>query len=642
MRRSSVSRSPGRRRPATRGTRRGASPVATAAGPGLSHGALSHGAPLRADRAGVPPIRPNLWPGGAALGVFVAVAAACAAVTAPPWLELAPQAAAFQTAAPGGSRPASPAGGTPPQAATFRVSGPGGGSGRLVAVIADLHMGPGRDAAGAWHAGEDFRWGEEFALFLEALDAEGAGAADLVLNGDTFELDRLPDADCATGDPALGCTESQALARLERVLAAHADTVDALAAFARSGANRVVIVPGEHDAALLFPAVARRVEQAFGATGTRVAVAAGGSWRSEDGRIYVEHGHQIGWRVDRFESWPEPFIERAGRRHLARPMRARAVDAFFDEHEARYPIIDNFADEGAGLPHGLAAEGTTDLGAAAPALLRYVLFRMPWQQFRVDLDAGDVQPPAWDLAAVRAQGPSFLVDSLPNDDRFKPLAQRAHEAGLLAALMDGLRDGDLVALCDYRAASRRARRRFERPLTQFDPQGPPVRECPRRPDSRGGLFDYFWRTRDLVYGGRLEAVQAVAPAAGRPIAVFVHNHTHLVDWRQSVLELTRLGRTVIVDGFSPVRNALSPVVVNGGPWQRTITPVQFGRLRAGHGLSDAELLSILQPEHLAPCYGFVQIDPYDDTPALPAVRYWRQAEGGVWEIAGRCGREPEL
>ena len=568
-------------------------------------------------RPSAAPVRPVLFPAGTALAVCMAVAAACAAVAAPPWWPVAPVAATLAAGQPSGSP-------------------------RLVAVIADLHMGLGRDETGAWRVHEDFRWGEEFALFLDALDAEGGGATDLVLNGDTFELDRLAGERCAAGDPALGCTEPEALARLERVLAAYADTVEALAAFAASGSNRVFLVPGEHDAALLFPAVARRVERALGAPGARAAVAAAGSWRSEDGRIYVEHGHQIGWRADRFEAWPAPFVERDGQRHLTRPARAAAVDAFFDEHEARHPVIDNFADEGAGLAYGLAAAGTTDLEDAAPALLRYVLFRMPWQQFRLDLDAGDVQPPVWDLDAARAQGPALLVDSLPNDHRFKPLAQRAQEAGLLSALLDDLDDDELVALCDYRAAARRARRRFERVLTQFDPQGPPVRECPRRPDSRGGLFDYFWRTRDLVYGGRLEAAQGGAPAAAGPIAVFVHNHTHLVDWRQSVLELTRLGRTVIVHGFSPVRNALSPVIINGGPWQRTITPVQFGRLQAEHGLSDAELLGALQPEHLAPCYGFVQIDPYDDTPALPAIRYWRQAEGGDWELAARCGRQPAL
>ena len=570
---------------------------------GSTHGAL--------------PAKPTLLPAGTALAVCAAVAVACVTVTVPLWWSVGPSPVTL-------------------------AAGQENGSSRLVAVIADLHMGLGRDEAGAWRVEEDFRWGDEFAIFLEALDVEGGGVTDLVLNGDTFELDRLPDTSCAAGDAALGCTESEALADIERVLAAHADTVDALAAFAASGSNRIFLVPGEHDAALLFPAVARRVERALGAPGARAAVVADGVWRSDDGRIYAEHGHQIGWRVDRFEAWPEPFVERAGQRHLTRSLGARTVDAFFDEHEARYPVIDNFADEGAGLVHGLAAGGTADLGAAAPGLLRYILFRMPWQQFRLDLDAGDVQPPVWDLDAVRAQGAALLVDSLPNDHRFKPLARRAQEDGLLTALTDELNDDEIVALCDYRAASRRARRRFERVLTQFDPQGPPVRECPRLPDSRGGLFDYFWRTRDLVYGGRLEAAQGGAPAAAGPIAVFVHNHTHLVDWRQSVLELTRLGRTVIVHGLSPVRNALSPVVINGGPWQRTITPVQFGRLQAEHGLSDAELLGALRPEHLAPCYGFVQIDPYEDTPALPAIRYWRQAESGDWEFAARCGRQPEL
>ena len=567
-------------------------------------------------------VRPTLAPAGTAVSVLAAVAAVCAAMMVPAGL----------------------GGGAWRVATGVSAQEPDPGSGRrLVAVIADLHLGLGRDAAGEWRADEDFRWADELALFLEALDAEGGGATDLVLNGDTFDLTRVGDASCAHEDPALGCTEPEALARLDRVLAAHRDVVGALAAFAASGANRVILVPGEHDAALLFPAVGRRVVEALGGPESGIEVAADGYWESDDGQIHVEHGHQIGWRVDRFEDWPDPFVERDGHRHLARPERARAVDAFFDQVEARYPVIDNFADEGAGLTHGLAAEGTSDLGAEVAALVRYVLFRMPWQQFRVDLDAGDVQPPSWDLAAVRAQGTSFLVDSLPNDDRFKPLARQAQAAGRLDALMASLGDDELIALCDYRAASRRARRRFERVLTQFDPQGPPVRECPRHPDSRGGLFDYFWRTRDRIYGDRLTAAEAGRPPDAAPIGVFVHNHTLLVDWRQRVLELTRLGRTVIVDGFSPVRNALAPVVVNGGPWQRTITPVQFGRLRAEHGLSDAELLEALQPEQLPRCYGFVRIDPYDDAPGLPAIRYWRATENGTgWEMAGTCGRQPEL
>lgn len=508
---------------------------------------------------------------------------------------------------------------------------------RLIAVIADLHMGAGRDAGGGWRFSEDFRWADEFESFLDALDAEGAGATDLILNGDTFEL-AAPH--CAQDDPALGCTESEALARLERVLAAHPREIEALSSFAHAGSNRVVLVPGDHDAALLFPAVRARVEVALGAS--RAQVQPGGAWVSPDGQVYAEHGQQIGWRSDRFANWPEPFIERSGRRHLERPRGARNAGALLQEHEQRYPTADNFADAASGLTHALAAAGTADFGTAGADLLRYVLFRMPWQQFRVDLDSGDVQPPAWDLPAVRAQGPSFLVDSLPDDDRFKPLARQALEADRLAPLMNELSAEELTAICDYQAAVRRARRRFERILTQIDPQGPPVAECPRLPDSRGGQFDYFWRTRDLIYGRRLETVQASLPVGGRPVAIFVHNHTHLVDWRQRILLSTSMGRPVIVDGFSPVRDALTPVVVNGGAWQRTITPVQFARLHADSGLSDAELLGALRPEHLAPCYSFVQVDPYEVTPAAPVVRYWRQTNDGNWELASECGREPTL
>ena len=230
-------------------------------------------------RPRVGPVHPTLAPAGTVLAVLAAMAAAGAAVTVPLWSAAYPAAGA-------------PAGAVPRVLASGAAQD--AGSPRLVVVIADLHLGLGRDEAGVWRRGEDFRWADEFGRFLEALDAEGGGATDLVLNGDTFDLTRPADAGCAHDDPALGCTEPEALARLDRVLAAHAGAVDALAAFAASGANRVVLVPGEHDAALLFPAARRLVEGALGEPEGRVEVASDGYWQSDDGQIHVEHGHQIG------------------------------------------------------------------------------------------------------------------------------------------------------------------------------------------------------------------------------------------------------------------------------------------------------------------------------------------------------------
>ena len=517
---------------------------------------------------------------------------------------------------------------------------------RLVTVIGDLHMGVGHDSSGVWHAFEDFRWHTEFGLFLEALAEQGGGANDLILNGDTFELWESVATDCRYDDLSIGCTETEALARLERVLAGHEPALSALARFANSGSNRLVIIPGDHDAALLFPAVAQRVVQVLGGSAGRIEVRTAGFWASADGQIYAEHGHQIGTRASRFAAWPSPFIEHTGQRHIERPWGEQTVAAFYADQESRFPVIDNLADRGAGLWYGLSASGVTDAGDKAMAFLRYVLFRMPWSQFRVDLDAGDVQPPSWDLVAIRAQGATFLGDSLRDDHRFKPIALAALEDGRLTELMRELSDAEITALCDYRAAVRRSRRRFERILTQFDPQGPVVTECPREPATRGAAFDYFWRARDLVFSRRLEVVQEWLTDRGDdpdapPIAVFVHGHTHLVDWRQRVLEITSQGETVIVDGFSPVAGALAPVVVNGGAWQRSVTPVQLEALKQEHGLTDTELFEALRPEHLAPCYSFVQIEPYDETPVLPVIRYWRRGPDD-WEMAASCGVQPSL
>jgi hypothetical protein len=259
----------------------------------------------------------------------------------------------------------------------------------------------------------------------------------------------------------------------------------------------------------------------------------------------------------------------------------------------------------------------------------------------MELDDGEVQPPVWDIPQVRAQGAAFLVSALPDDDRFKPLATKALDDGRLSGSMDELTDDELVAICDYRAAVRRARRRFEPPLTQLSPRGPLVAECPRTPDTRGAVFDYFWRSRDLIFMRHVEAARRRLPDQARPIAVFVHGHTHLADRSQAGPQMISGGLLKIpLEGFSPVRGALTPMVINGGAWQRTITPVQLERMLGESGASAEHVLRSLQPEHLAPCYSFVQIGSGSDGRLSAAVRYWRRRVDGGWEMAGSCGLQP--
>jgi UDP-2,3-diacylglucosamine pyrophosphatase LpxH len=489
---------------------------------------------------------------------------------------------------------------------------------RSVVVISDLHMGPGRDGP-RWHAVEDFRWRDEFIAFLNAIDAEGAGGTDLVLNGDTFELLQAAAPGCRYDAARLGCTEREALARLEAAAAAHAAELQAIGAFARSGANRVYVVPGDHDAALLFPAVRDRALQAFGQHESRIQIMESGGWLSADGRVYVEHGHQLALAADRFSSWPKPFVPAAGRIHLERPWGEQIALPLYDRAEPRYPLVDNIAEEGIGAKYVAAEEGS-DSPEAVSALLRYFLTKTAWQQFRMDLDDGEVRPPVWEIGAIRRDIGAFLAASIPPDDPFAASVAKASAAGALAASGLDLTDEAIVAICDYRAAIRRARRRMERVLTQLSGVGPPVAECPRTPETVGSGFEDYWRSRNATFTKHIGAARerlARDRLAARPFEIFVYGHTHLPD-----------------RAFRPGGEE-GPIVAASGAWQRTIHPVALDQRAKDSGIPVRELLRQLQPEDLPACYSFLRITPAART---PEPRAWQRTAEGSWAMAASCAR----
>jgi len=476
---------------------------------------------------------------------------------------------------------------------------------RLTVIVSDLRLGVGKDpATGRWHATEDFRWGDAFQAFLRAIDEAGQGAADLILDGDTFELWQSLADDCKHANIRAGCSASEALGRVDHVLEAHSTEVAALAAFAGTRNNRLVLVPGDRDAALLFPEVASRVQAAFAAPAARVNIASTGSWTSEDGAIHAEHGHQIPGDPYRFASWPRPFVQESGGPFLERTWAEQLIQGFYNQFETRYPVLDNIAMDGGGLKYLAAADPTAVAAADMNGMVRFFLSTPAWQQFRLDLDGGDVEAPEWDLAAIHRLGTPFLVESLLTDDRLRIPAAQAEKENRVSWQPS---DEELAAICDYRAAVRRARRRLERSLTQSPHLGPPPPECPRTPSTRGSGFEYYWRSRDRRFADHLAAVRRapVGNAGAAPVRVFVYGHIQLPS-----------------SGFVPDRGADAPIVLNAGAWQRTVTPFQLDELMKEKNWSEADLLGQLQPEQLAACHGVVWIDPYTDRPR-PRLRFWR-------------------
>lgn len=479
---------------------------------------------------------------------------------------------------------------------------------RLTILISDTHFGVGRGPDSKWHPYEDARWAQDFALFLEELNRQGQGQADLVLNGDTFELWQSLQNDCIYPNKDLGCTEADALNRVRVALAAHKSELDAIRTFAVAGNNTVTIVPGNHDAALAFPRVAAEVLRAINAPADRVKIPTNGYWLSSDGLLYAEHGHQIGNDTNLFSKWPNPFVVKNGVTYLQRPWGEQLVQSFFNQFEVKYPILDNVMGDSTGVKYGIAAEGTTGFVKGIGKFLYFNLTQSSFTQLEQFL--GDKKGPVWDVAAIRKGGDRFLVESIANDDPLRAAAEKSLNERSLGFTVSSLSNEEIQSICNVRAAMIADDTANRRP--------PRVTACPQK--TLGGIAALA-KARDSIFQKHLETTLARLRQAGsvRPFSLFVFSHTHAPEPSYAPFERSGSG--------------WKPIVVNTGAWQRTISEGQLIRYMKERNLKEKDVLQ-LQPETLPPCYPVIMVLPYSSSPQS-TLSYWKES-GGTWLWADGC------
>jgi len=459
---------------------------------------------------------------------------------------------------------------------------------RPIVVISDLHMGLGRGADGQWDPKEDFRWTGALRGFLDKVAGTGKEQVDLVIAGDFLELWQPPSNIQCIGDGAdLGCTIPEMKAIVRRVVSEHSADAAALASFAKRGTNKVYVIPGNHDAVLVIPEIWKIVADAMDAPSGRVELVASGVWVSADGKVLIEHGHQIGSDANRYRNWPTVTESKNGQEYVVRPWGELFVQRLFNAEEEQYPIIDNLSPETAGARYRMADRGLWGSTADVARFVTFNLFETSARQKGAALGREPDAGVPCTRAEADALGHRLVLGALDPKDPFRVQAEaKTKEAQLLRdeldALVKRLPDQDIQDLCARQVDASTLGAAIE---SKFVPRAEVIRK--------------HLRERIVSYPS---------------MTVFVYGHTHQLEeaWALSV----KKERLV--------------TVLNSGAFQRLID--ERGYLTRVQALKPPsrpeEGLRRIPLETLAPCYGVVLVNYKDGIPKAE-TQLWHMPESGT-------------
>ena len=485
----------------------------------------------------------------------------------------------------------------------------------LTVFVSDLHFGLGQNN-GRWNPLDDFRWSNALKGFLDEISRRTGDRTALVIAGDFFEMWQHPSVRCRDGDADHGCTvdEMKEVARL--IVRGHRGDLQALGAFARRGGNRLVVVPGNHDAALLLPGVWAIVEPVIAAPG-KVDLIPSGVWVSRNGKIVAEHGHQMpGEDVNGYKTWPRVTATLRGREFMLRPWGEQFVHGLYNRVEERYTLIDNLIPQSNGVRHYLKDQG---FFGSVRDVARFVAFNLTKTSLTQLGDLGDQSregPPPWKVTEARRLGWQLFARALPADDWYRVELERGtgewvevrRSLDSLALDPTQLPDDEVKNLCDRATV-----------ISSDD-----ANLCPREDETLGRAI-----LRGLAKGARLRALQAHLKARHEQVStmrVFVYGHTHEL---QCACDVTP-------EGLSPF------IVANTGAFQRLADDAKFTARAAEMSVTPAEGLRRIPLSDLPACYTAVLVTDAGDDPQVQ-VKNWFMPESGArgefvdpWDA--RCAR----
>ena len=471
-------------------------------------------------------------------------------------------------------------------------------SNRSLVIISDLHLGAGKKTDGSWYETEDYRWPKALMAFLEEMSTKGEDRVDLILAGDLLDLWQPPeDLRCPgdSADPNLGCTIGEMTKISSWVVKEHSEEFKALKLFSQKGDNRIYILPGNHDAALLIAPVWEPVGKALEVEKGRVSFVKTSVWKSADDSIIVEHGHQIGNDVNAYKKkpniWPNIVRSKGVKEYIVRSWGEQFIQKQINENEKDNQLIDNLSPESLGLVYWKEKRGFWGTAADFAQFVAFNLSQTSISQKEQFLGDQSVAEPKWDTKEARKRGHRLFIAAISkNDDLRAILLADTKQADDIRSALDKLAldvqqlpDDNVNLLCDRAAV-----------------QG--NRVCERR--QAGYVIEKLRGSGDRVLASHLLQVQGEY----KKMRYFVYGHTH-----------------DLAKKWQP-KGVRYVWAMNSGAFHRVIGDEGYRNRVTQKGISLGEGLAKISLEELPPCYTFVKQIPPE---VAPQVFRWVMQENDM-------------
>jgi UDP-2,3-diacylglucosamine pyrophosphatase LpxH len=163
---------------------------------------------------------------------------------------------------------------------------------KVILVISDLHLGAGVEVDGRVNPLEDFHSDKELVDFIEYYCAGEYLSKDveLVINGDFVDLLAVPFVPQFDDEY---WSETASLNKLDMILKAHPEVMDALAKFLSTKNKNIVYIIGNHDAELLFASLKERFTECFPAdVRSNIVISNDLTLYEPTPGVFIQHGHE--------------------------------------------------------------------------------------------------------------------------------------------------------------------------------------------------------------------------------------------------------------------------------------------------------------------------------------------------------------